>query len=200
MKGVIIYDFDGVIVNSGHAVLKYYDVVFERFNLPKLNWHDAEIRRKAFAMSHRQLMSQYAAGELLEEMCSYVPPFTMEQMLQITPLEPEVNTVIPCLSKDYHLAICTNRATSVQPYLEHFGLDKDFSFFITASDVTEAKPSPEGVFKILEHFGTKNALYVGDSETDYLAARDSGSRFLAYGMELRDATVIYRHSEIFDHL
>ncbi len=101
MKDVIIYDFDGVLVNSGFAVLKYYDVIFEHFNLPKLDWHNAEVRKQAFAMSHRQLMSQYADGELLEEMCSYTPPFTMEQMLQVTPLEPEVDTVIPALAKNY---------------------------------------------------------------------------------------------------
>ncbi len=200
MKGLIIYDFDGVLVNSGHAVLKYYDAVFEQFNLPLIDWHDKEMRAKAFSMSHRQLMSMYADGALLEKMCEFTPPFTMEQMLQVTPLMDEVEIVIPKLAEDYHLTVFTNRATPVEPYLKHYNINNYFSYIVTSADVSEAKPSPEGVHKILNYFGLNNAMYIGDSETDYLAAKSAGVNFLAYKAVLHDAIVIQNHSEIFDYL
>jgi HAD superfamily hydrolase (TIGR01549 family) len=197
-KKVIIYDFDGVLVNSREVIIFYYEAVFNRFNLPP---HPA-VNSKIFSMTHRQLMSHYAKGNLLEEMCSYVPPYTMQEMLDATPLEAGAAEVIPILSKDYHLAICTNRGQSVNAYLEHHNLEKHFSYIITSVDVNHPKPDPEGVLKILAYFNAKpeKTLYIGDNDADYYAATGAGVRFIAFNANLFESPVITNHKSIFDHL
>lgn len=202
MTKIIIYDFDGVLVNSRQAVYKYYDAVFKHFNLPCVDWASSELGKKAFGMTHVQLLSLYAEGEELRQMCEYVPHFTFEEMIDATPPEKGALEMIPELSDKYSLAICTNRGMSVSDYLEHYEIDNCFPCIITAADVSEAKPSPEGVNKILSFYGVKphEALYLGDSEVDWFAAKDAGVRFLAFGESLHGSDVINDHRDIYKYL
>ncbi|MDR0455049.1 MAG: HAD family hydrolase [Deferribacteraceae bacterium] len=195
-KGLIIYDFDGVLVNSQNAIKFYYAAIFRHFGLPELDWDNPYVSGQVFAMTHRQLLSQYADGELLEKMYNYLPPFTIQDMLDATPLETGVAETIPELSADYILAICTNRGESVDSYLRHYNLYGHFSYTITSNDVRNPKPSPEGILKILSYFGADNALFVGDSETDYLAAKDAGINFIAFKSTLFDSQIITDHCDI----
>ncbi len=195
-KGLIIYDFDGVLVDSRHAVQFYYAAVFRHFGIPELDWNDPFVTSQVFGMTHRQLMAQYAAGELLEDMCRYSPPFTTQEMLDATPLEAGAAEAIPELSAGYHLAICTNRGESVDMYLRHHNLHSHFSYVVTSKDVLQPKPDPEGVRKILSYFSVSSALYIGDSEADYFAARDAGVNFVSFRSSLFDSPIITDHREI----
>jgi phosphoglycolate phosphatase len=49
-------------------------------------------------------------------------------------------------------------------------------------DVERPKPHPDPLIKILEYFGIEpnNALYVGDSNLDEIAAKAAGVPFVAY--------------------
>ncbi|MDR2884044.1 MAG: HAD family hydrolase [Deferribacteraceae bacterium] len=201
-KKLIIYDFDGVLVDSRGAVVHYYSAVFRHFNIPQLDWKDPVVLKDVFGMSHRQLLGQYAEGDTLEEMCHYVPPHDMAEMLAVTPLENGVAEAIPQLAKDYHLAICTNRGESVDKYLEHYNIKQYFSYVITSLDVQEPKPAPEGVLKILAHFNLTptDALYIGDSDVDYLAATAAGVELLAFGASLSGSPFMTDHMEIFNYL
>ena len=195
-KGVIIYDFDGVLVNSRSAVKFYYAAILRHFGIPEPDWNDPYVSGRIFAMAHRQLLSQYADGELLEKMLCYSPPFTTQEMLDATPLEVGIAEIVPQLSVDYHLAICTNRGESVEAYLRHHNLHEHFSYAITSKDVNNPKPDPEGIYKILSYFSVSNALYIGDSEADYFAAKAAGVDFLSFKSSLFDSPVITDHRDI----
>ncbi len=49
---------------------------------------------------------------------------------------------------------------------------------ITAEDVKNKKPSPEGIDIILKRARTKNAIYVGDSVDDLLTAKNASIDFI----------------------
>jgi len=57
----------------------------------------------------------------------------------------------------------------------------DFAVFVGDEDVSEPKPSPEGLRIAIQRLGIQpeHAVYVGDSVNDALAARDAGLRFVA---------------------
>ena len=54
-----------------------------------------------------------------------------------------------------------------------------FRMVVTADDVTNPKPHPEGLLKILGQRNPATAVYVGDNIDDALAARDAGVPFVA---------------------
>jgi phosphoglycolate phosphatase-like HAD superfamily hydrolase len=75
--------------------------------------------------------------------------------------------------------------------LEKFEIDKLFHILITRDDVTLAKPHGEGLILILRCLAIsgEEAIYIGDTSMDILAARDAGvkSGFIAGGkQELAD--------------
>jgi phosphoglycolate phosphatase/pyrophosphatase PpaX len=57
----------------------------------------------------------------------------------------------------------------------------DFAVFVGDEDVSEPKPSPQGLCLAIQRLGLRaeQAVYVGDSVNDALAARDAGLRFVA---------------------
>lgn len=71
------------------------------------------------------------------------------------------------------LAVCTNRAISMDMIIDDFGLSGYFEYVMTAAKVTNPKPHPEPLLKILDHFGIEagEALFVGDGEVDMMSAR-----------------------------
>ncbi len=74
-------------------------------------------------------------------------------------------------------------------FLDHFGLRDLVGVVITAADVSDAKPSPEGLHTIAATLGTTTPrlLMVGDSVADRDAARAAGSPFVAVGHTSRAA-------------
>jgi phosphoglycolate phosphatase len=75
-------------------------------------------------------------------------------------------------------------------FLDHFGLHDLVGVVITAADVSEAKPSPEGLVTIATALGTttERLLMVGDSVADREAAHAAGSPFVAVGHASRAAS------------
>ena len=76
----------------------------------------------------------------------------------------------------YKLAIFTSKrrhATMIN--LKHFDLEKYFDDILCVEDVKNAKPSGEGILKLLEKYNlSKNeALMIGDSDADYFASVDA---------------------------
>ena len=199
---LIIYDFDGVIVDSRQAVYRYYDAIFEHFGLPLIDWHNSELGRMAYGMTHVQLMSRYASGQKLEDMLNFVPSFTQAQLIDMSPLEKGVLETVPEFAQTRHLAICTNRGASVNDYLAHYDIESYFPYIVTAKDVTQAKPSPEGVEKIMAHYGAapEETLFIGDSDADYHAATNAGAKFIAYRNELFGSPLINDHREVVKYL
>ena len=65
--------------------------------------------------------------------------------------------------------------------VEH-GLERCFDIVVSALDVKNPKPHPDLLLKILEHFGIKpsQAIYVGDSVLDEMAAKAAGVPLVAY--------------------
>jgi phosphoglycolate phosphatase len=196
---LIIYDFDGVLVDSVNSIILYYNDIFKHVGLSSPNWEEPAVLARARGMSFCQFMSDFVPEERREEFSSYVPQFTFAQMAEATPLQPEIKEVIAELSAKHTFAICTNRNSPVDDLLSYHGIRKYFSCIVTNAEA-EPKPSPDGLNKILRNLGEKTALYVGDSEVDYKAAQNAGIPFLGYKIDIKGNSFISKHSEIHKYL
>ena len=75
------------------------------------------------------------------------------------------------------MAVCTNKPEPfVAPLLEHLGLDDYFDAVVAAGTLPERKPHPRPLLHLAGQLQAPPhaCLMVGDSETDYLAARAAG--------------------------
>ncbi|MCB5247322.1 MAG: HAD-IA family hydrolase, partial [Candidatus Cloacimonetes bacterium] len=116
--------------------------------------------------------------------------------------EDELVETLEQLKGRVELAVCTNRASSMEMIIEDFGLEGFFGCVMTAGKVANPKPHPEPLLKVLEHYGLAphEALFVGDSAVDMQAAAAAGVPFIAYKSELEALAVIERHSQLLQHV
>jgi phosphoglycolate phosphatase len=79
-------------------------------------------------------------------------------------------------------AVWTNNAREVTALaLERFGLLRVLDLVVTRDEMRALKPDPDGWRVILEHFGpARDAVVVGDSWVDGVAAQAAGVAFVAY--------------------
>ncbi len=82
-------------------------------------------------------------------------------------------------SKTFELALFTGRSKEELSYtLDGLPVRAHFRRIVTMEDVARLKPAPDGLHKILNGRDPDNALYLGDSIDDALAAREAGVPFL----------------------
>lgn len=204
MKKIIVYDCDGVLFDSTEAVKGYYDFVFETFQIQPIDWHDRELVALAMMGTNEDIVRHFVRDEARTlEILSFATKMNFRQFVPLMQPNPNIHdTLEKLLSRGLTLSVFTNRGISLGYLLEHFGMGNYFSYTVTCNDVAKAKPNPEGLYKIMDKFGTdkKDLLFIGDSMTDYKAASAADVSFLAYRNSLEDSTVIKDHAEIFDHL
>jgi phosphoglycolate phosphatase len=82
--------------------------------------------------------------------------------------------------KNIKTAICSNKPSQlVEKVLTHHKIEQYFEFTLADNGLLPKKPSPEGVLQILNwaQVGPKQAILVGDSRFDQLAASSAGVQF-----------------------
>ena len=77
--------------------------------------------------------------------------------------------------------MCIRDSTYTTPIMQKLGWDKLTSAIICPEDVSEVKPSPEGVLKCLEilNADAKRSFYIGDHERDIITGKNAGLRTIA---------------------
>ncbi len=201
MIKLVIYDCDGVLVDSTESILTYYSWMAEKCGLPPIDWTEEDIRLIALSYADKDILEILAGGDkdlynkMLHIAKNEAPPSDYSKMTLHDGLIEGLEIV---KSLGLPIAICTNRGRSLPVLLNHFGIAKYFDFCITSNDVELPKPSPEGVHKICNHFGIeeKYTLFVGDSPTDYHASKTAGTQFVSFKKELYGSTIINNHNEI----
>lgn len=204
MKKILVYDCDGVLFNSTKAIIGYYDYVFDKFDLPLIDWSVEENLRLALMSTSREIILAFASDkDLSEDMLTFAARTNFRKFLPLMEPKPEIYDTLGKLSDMGHtLTVCTNRGISLAYLLEHFDMGNFFSFSVTTNDVARPKPDPEGLYMIMDKYqaGKDDLLFVGDSFTDYYAAKAADVPFVAYENPLEESPVIHNHSQIFDYL
>ena len=104
-------------------------------------------------------------------------------------LEPgALEALIGARAAGFATAVWTNNAREVTLVaLERFGLQAHLDLVVTRDDMREMKPDPDGYRVISEHFGrVRDAVVVGDSWVDGVAAAEAGVPFVGYRVKDAD--------------
>ena len=195
----VIYDCDGVLFDSFEANYAFYHLVLERFGKPALDRGDADTMRILHTYCNKDVLEHLFAGDdRMDEVRRFCAGIDYRKLFPLMLMEQGLRETLDALKGRVELAICTNRASSMEALLASFGLEGYFSLVMTAARVKNPKPHPEPLFKVLEHYGiaANEALFVGDSEVDRMAAEGAGVPFVAYRGDMSATTRIEKHQDL----
>ena len=200
---VVIYDCDGVILDSMESNYIFYNRIMDFLGRPEIDRDNSDAKRVLHTYSFNNVMEYFFAGDLQREYAfQFAKTIHYRDLMPFMKMEDGFVSALDRLKGHTSLAICTNRATSMEMIIEDFGLSGYFEFIMTASQVTNPKPHPEPLLKVLKHFGVEpgEALFIGDGEVDMQAANSAGVPFISYKSDLPGLARIDHHSEIIQHV
>jgi len=178
---LIIFDCDGVLFNSKTANIKYYSKIISFFDRGPLTEDEIEYIHCHTAVESIKYLFRYNPNFInlaLEKALTV----DYSDFLKYLELEPGWQDLILNYRPPIKTAISTNRSTTMPKLVEIFELDKWFDLIVSALDVRNPKPDPEGVFLILDKLNIKKdrVVYIGDSHVDEEIAKNADIKFISY--------------------
>ena len=178
MIKLIIFDFDGVIIDSTKANIQIANLILKKNGKPKLT-KSQEI--DANTLTTRDFFNKYSSDIGVEEVLKSVEPLLMKHYSRLK-LNKNALPMLEFLNGRYKLAIATNRGKETFQILNRLKIKKYFDYVVTCADVRRPKPDPEAIINVLKHFKFKAsaALYVGDTYFDSEAAQKADVASIIY--------------------
>jgi phosphoglycolate phosphatase len=177
---VVVFDCDGVLLDSKAANVRFYDHILARFGRGSVRPDQVEYLHMHSAQESLRFLLEDTP--LFDEAWSYCQDMDFRQFNAYLRTEPGLISFLQALKPFYHIALATNRTVSTREVLAHFELDPYFDCVVTAADVTFPKPHPESMERIFHAFSAhaKEILFIGDSQVDEALARSTEVMFVAY--------------------
>lgn len=185
----MIFDCDGVLLDSWDSHVVFYNLVRDYFKLPPMSEAD-----KHYVHMHTSMQS----------FARILPPHCMERLGEAMQNIDYIRDIVPHIApssgifellqglkeKGVRLAVHTNRTSLAGEVLSCFNLKDYFDPVVTAG-THQPKPSPEGIFAILDVWQAdpEAVLFVGDSQLDEKAADSAGVKLVAYKNSELDSCV-----------
>ncbi|RCX16921.1 phosphoglycolate phosphatase [Anaerobacterium chartisolvens] len=184
--GTIVFDFDGVIVDSGADIANAVAYTLKAFGRPVLSREEItgyvgggaeQLIRKSF---------KDCGEDIIKEALPFYKKYYLDNCVVETRLYDNVRETLSFFSGK-NLAILTNKPEDLTyRILERLEVMKFFKLVIGPESVQRLKPDPEGLVKVLQSLGEspQNALMVGDTYTDIEVGKRAGARTcgVTYGL------------------
>jgi HAD superfamily hydrolase (TIGR01509 family) len=184
----VVFDCDGVLIDSRMANMAYYNRIREVGGFGPLSPDEEEY---AHMHSVRETLIRIFPREVHGRLGEFAGKVDYErEILPMVHLDPGLHACLDSLKAlGLRLAIFTNRGGGMDAVLDSFKLRPYFEIVMTVAEV-RAKPAPDGLLHIAESWKRppEDVIFVGDSLLDAMAAEAAGVCFLAYrnpGLEAR---------------
>lgn len=181
LRGVI-FDCDGVLFDSFPANVAYYNAILARLGHPPMTRELAEIAHRGSSLQFFEHVfcgdeEKIARAKEVAAAIDYEPFYGLMRPM------PALYGVLRTLRRRYRLGMATNRGYTAQEVVRRFALADYLEVTVGIRDVPRPKPHPDMLELCLQRLGLtpQEAVYVGDAESDWHAARAAGMHFLALG-------------------
>ena len=180
----ILFDYDGVLNDSLDVIRELYNEFYRR-GITKLYFKDNQEFSDFFQGDpHKNL--ENAGANLTDDMikkCDAIVKEVMSSLDKKAVFFENVDNLLLKLKNDgYKIGIVSNGYKDTIIFkLKEYGVDSAVETILGFEQVSKPKPNPEGILKCLKELGIspEEALYVGDMETDVMAAKAAGIRVIA---------------------
>ena len=183
-KKLIIFDVDGVLFNSKENMSYSWKKVKSVHKVKP----DFKNYFKLVGLPFNKILFKLDIKKNLKEIEKTYSNESL-RLLRKNILYPGVKKTLRSLRIKYKLAIVTSKdKIRTKKILKEFNLK--FKVIISPSKNLKGKPYPDQILKALKLSrikNKKNAVYVGDTKIDYMAAKNSGINYVhaKYGFQIK---------------
>ena len=177
----IIFDCDGVLIDSRDANIAYYDYLRRYVGLPPLPKEQHDFVQAGTVNEVLDVIIPRALRPLMREAVRKVS-YLHDIMPRITHY-PGLHGVLDlCKAAGIPMGIDTNRRDGMDIIFNNCRLHGYFDPVVLVDTVPTPKPAPDGAFFIAEKWGLEpsSLLFIGDSASDRGAAQAAGVPFLSF--------------------
>ncbi len=205
MRAAVIFDLDGVLIDSEPLQYKAYSQVLARFGVAVspaeygIHWINA-------GNGPEYAVKTYGLPVGPDELRAMKRPVYDGILRQEVTLMPGVVETLTCLHTSFPLGVATNSSRDeVSFIMDHFGVRRFFSALVAREDYELAKPHPDAFLTAAARLGTApgSCIVVEDAQKGILAAHRAGAIVVAVpNMFTRDndfslaARVLHRLDEL----
>ncbi|QCI28392.1 phosphoglycolate phosphatase [Caminibacter pacificus] len=199
---LLIFDLDGTLIDSVPDITDAINKTFDELGIERVSEEDV---RNYLGNGARTLIERALRGKndekLLQKTLKIFKNHYKNNVCNKTTLYPGVKETLEKLP--YKKAIVTNKPYEfVGEILKTLEIDRYFEMYIGGESLPEKKPSPLPLLYVCEKTGYKpsEAVMIGDSKNDILAARNAGIKSIAvnYGYNYGEDVSIYKPDIIID--
>lgn len=167
----ILFDLDGVLIDSVDFIRECYDSITTRFNISKQGLLHPIMKSCTLDEAYRHLSGK----KEVEEYCLAHAQLQMDN-LHLMKTFPEAIPILKLLGKTYKIGVITNRSRGARSIMSHCGLLDLVDIVVDFEDVKNPKPHPEGIRLAMKYFDTtpNETVMIGDTPTDIIAGKSAG--------------------------
>ncbi len=188
MLSAVIFDFDGIIVDSEPMHYRAFQAVLEPLGMGfsweeyceiYIGYDDRDAFREVFKIQEKKMASRDLKRLITEKAVAF------QQLIHDgeTPPLPGAVELIESIPVRLPIALCSGALKEdILPILERLGIENAFSVVVTAEDTKKSKPDPAPYKLALEKLGiTKpaSALAIEDTPAGIVSAKGAGLKVLA---------------------
>ncbi len=186
MIKLIIFDFDGTLIDSRKANIAVGKHALRHFNVKQKN----KKMKDFYTLSTKDIIKHMFPWHKRRRATKFIKQHRKD-FYHLMRLNKNVMYMLKYLKKHkYKIAMATNRGKSTYDLLKRFKLKKYFDFIATAGMIRKHKPYPHQINYVVRKMNKNKkkkskinkheVLYVGDSFTDSIAAKRAKVKCVIY--------------------
>ena len=182
MIKAVLFDMDGVIVDSAEANAKYFSDMLN-YNGHNIVLTTEMYRRKYYPMTGFDILKSFLPSVSDEKLNDMLKNFSYSGYEKFMKLQTGIMETLESLSRRYKLGVVTNRRKlGTELVLKNFDLGRYFLVIMSREDVNNPKPHPEPLLKALEKLKVEpeESIYVGDNDVDVRAAKAANVKVIIF--------------------
>lgn len=185
----VVFDVDGTLLDTREFIAQAFEHTLRTYD---------------YVIPERKALMEHVAGRPLQECYPALAPdhayadladthraFQLKSFHLIRAYDGLNEFLASLRAAGMKLGVCSSRAKTLKPSLEHVQALRYFDAAIDASEVVNHKPHPEGVLQVLELLDVSphEAVMVGDTVVDIETGKNAGCALsigITHGFGTRD--------------
>ncbi|MDT8316759.1 MAG: HAD family hydrolase [bacterium] len=171
----VIFDLDGTLIDSFHAIMEGFNSTLPRYGLSKLNISET---KALVGLSLEETFSNLLGKEHAHMATSLFRKRYKDVYLEKTSPMPYADITIKTLNKGgYKIGVATNKHGGFsRSIIDHLGWGESMLTVVGDGDIPSCKPSPDMIEKNLKDMSVSKdeAIFVGDSPVDMETGKNAG--------------------------